>query len=236
MYFISGAQNRKLIWSHSKSLTSRQSVLYSFQAMFNFPQSAVNLLLNDQSGIGLHPHPAGRDIEPEHRILHLTHKTIVDCLAGSHLVSIASTFQQSFRSRVCDVKAEFGWTEFPCLLEFLKSEMLCAAVEALCGEQLLALNPGFVDDFWALDKGMPYFLKQYPSWILHTALRARMRCVMYVKRWHRYAKIRMQSDVNSSRGSLYGSKLMEKRQEYSSKMKSLDEDALACADLGLIWA
>ena len=211
--------------------------IFVFRSFFDMPVKATKFYAKDDSGVAIHPRSTST-VEPDQRIFHFTHQTMAKYFAGRHLASLMACFESNLRRRVIVFQKDSSWTQFPCLFALLQSEMFRAVVNAMCGEYLLSANPEFVRDFWIVDRYNPYFMKQYPKWLLPTATKARRRCIEAIKKWHVYAKKHSSEepvDANCSIDPWYGTKMMRIRQEYSSKMKSLDADALASTDYGLIF-
>ena len=65
------------------------------------------------------------------------------------------------------------WSQLPDLFAFMQDELFPTAVEAMYGETLLSVNPKFVSDFWAFNKGLPYLAKGHPCWMVPSAYQAR---------------------------------------------------------------
>lgn len=71
------------------------------------------------------------------------------------------------------------------------------------------------------------------------AFSARESCLQTVKKWHRFAN-EYQKEASSESGddadAIFGTKRFRERQDLFSKMEHINADAIASADLGLIWA
>lgn len=130
------------------------------------------------------------------------------------------------------------WTEIPDLYGFVQGQLIGPAVEAMCGPALLDQNPTFGDDFWKLDHDIFYYFKAYPKWLAPRAHQNRAKVLNSVKRWHTFARDNFDESCVEPDGHdrFYGSPLMRTRQDYLSKVDSLDSDAIASQDLGLLWA
>ena len=205
--------------------------------MFKTPKGALEFYKSDNSGISLQPHP-NSNIMPEHRIYYHTHKATVDFLSGTQLKSLASCFQANLRKRIDDSHIGYDWIDMPDLFSFLQSEILYAALESFCGPHMLSLNPTFVEDFWNFDRGMIHLLKRYPRWLIPQSWSLREKCLDAVKKWHTFAKEHGDETMeypDNAQDPVYGTKLMRARQEYFSKMSPMTTDAIASADLGIIW-
>lgn len=237
VYLLSGSDNLNSIWKNSKWLTSKAGVLIAVGNMFKTPKDALKFYESDNSGINLQPHPDS-NVMPEHRIYYHTHKATVDFLSGSHLKSLASSFQVNLRKRIHNSDIGYDWVDRPDLFLFLQSEIFYAALESLCGPHMLSLNPTFVEDFWNFDKGMIHLLKGYPRWLIPGSWSLREKCLDAVKKWHAFANEygdETMAKADNAQDPIYGTKLMRARQDYFSKMSSMTADAIASADLGIIW-
>ena len=238
LYLVSGTQNLKLVWKKSQFLSSKLQVLIGVGTLFGTSKDVLEFYEFDDSGINTLPHPNSR-IQPENRIHHITHKTTVELLAGKHLKSLARSFQHILKKRVSNLEVGSDWIDMPDLLSLLQSHMFSAAVEGMCGPYFLSLNPDFAQNFWDFDGYMPCILKGYPRFLKPAAWQARDKCLASVKKWHTYLKQHDPHglvDMENVQDPYYGTTLMRARQNYSLKMKAMTADAIASADLGLIWA
>ena len=237
LYLISGTQNLRIVWKKSQHLSSKVQVLIGVGTLFGTSKDALEFYETDNSGVHPIPH-SGTKVQPENRIHYLTHKTVTQLLAGKYLLSLAQSFQSILENRISNLEVTSGWTDMPDLLSFLQAHMFAAAVEGMCGPYLLALNPDFSEDFWSFDRYMPYILKGYPRILKPTAWRARDNCLKSVKKWHTFVKHHDDdtTQMANAQDPHYGTALMRARQDYFSKMRPMTADAIASADLGLIWA
>ena len=238
LYLVSGSQYLKLVWKESKCLSSKVQVLIGVGTLFGTSKNVLDFYESDDSGVNHLPHPKS-NIQPENRIHYFTHKITIELLAGKHLQSLAESFGSILKRRIHNLEVASDWTHMPDLVLLLQSHMFSAAVEGMCGPHLLSLNPNFARDFWDFDGRMPYILKGYPRFFIPAAWRARDRCLESIKKWHSYIKNQHTTgpaDATNPQDPLYGTALMRERQIYSSKMKPMTPDAIASADLGLIWA
>ena len=75
--------------------------------------------------------------------------------------------------------------------------------------------------------------------IIPKAFKARERCLQVVQELHQSTN-RYSKDGASANGdevmSVFGSKQFRTRQKHFSEMEHMNDDAVASADLGLIWA
>lgn len=207
------------------------------ERFFGTTKRALRFYNEDDSGISLQPHPESR-IEPEHRVYYHTHKVTQEFMSGPGLAVFTSRFQDSLRTQISKSEINENWVELPDLFSFLRDMLSTAAVTTMCGPSLLALSPNMVQDLWDFDRSLPSFFKGYPRWLAPKAWKSRQRCLDNFKRWQAFAAQNFDNSCIGKDGHdpYYGAPLMRSRQEYFSKMESLDQDALASENVGLMWA
>ena len=193
---------------------------------------------SDDSGINFRPHP-GTKVKAKDRIFHLTHKVLGDLLTGTGLKPLSHRFEKNLRQQISNDEIGHEWQEFPDLYLFMRTRIFRAAVESLCGPYLLSFSPTFVDDFWEFDNSILKFLKGFPWIMMPKAFKARERCLQAVQDWHQFAN-RYPKDGTSESGdevdAVFGSKQFRTRQNHFLEMEHMNDQAIASADLGLIWA
>lgn len=236
MSFVTGPDNIAVIFK-SKVLDARAVTCFSLKNFFDTPDSAMKIYFADSTGIN--PQPQGSDsILPKDRYYYLTRKTTVGFFNGPGLKHFGNRFGALLTRKIGQLDLGTDWTEHEDLYAFVQKLLIDPAIEALCGPVLLEQSPNFVKDFWQFDIDMYYFFKGYPRFLAPRAWRNRTRVLRSLKNWHAFARDNFDDSCIESDGHdrFYGSPLMRSRQEYLPKIDSLDDDALASQDLGLIWA
>ena len=234
--FVTGADNIIAVW-RSKVLEAREVTSFSLRYFFNTPKAAMKIYRTDDSGINLQPHPSS-NVPFQDRYYFHTRKDTVGFFNGPGLKHIASRFQELLRKQVSQLEVQHNWVEFMDLYSFIQDLLTAPAIEAMCGPTLLDQSPMFVEDFWRLDKDILSFFKGCPRWLAPRAWKNREKLLASLKNWHAYARENFDESCVEADGHdrFYGSPLMRSRQNYLPKIDSLDADALASQDLGLIWA
>ena len=180
----------------------------------------------ENSGITHDPHPRS-STRPENRVFYLMHKATVDCLAGSHLVSSASSFQVALEKQIKNAPIGNEWLEMPDLFAFLQPYISHSTIEAMCGPNFVSDFPKFVEDFWRFNSNMPKLLQGWPRWLAPKAWQARDRCIATMATWRR---MNLQNLHHFS-----GNKMIPTRWDYFSKMQGISDNGIACSDLGILW-
>lgn len=85
----------------------------------------------DVSGIWETPLPHS-DVPLEHRLWHLTHQPITDCLSGSNLDAFTESFQKTLRWRIERCPIGDNWLEVSDLYDFVYIEVIHVQLELLC--------------------------------------------------------------------------------------------------------
>ncbi|MCJ1394726.1 hypothetical protein MMC18_007606, partial [Xylographa bjoerkii] len=235
LYFVTGSDNIISVW-RSEILEAREVTSFSLRYFFNTPKAAMKIYLTDDSGIGLQPHPSST-IPYKDRYYFHNRKTTVGFFSGPELKSNAYRFQDLLQSQILHLDIGHDWVEYPDLYLFVKELLTAPAIEALCGPELIGQTPSFAEDFWKLDSDIYYFFKCCPRFLMPQAWRNREILLTGIKKWHAYARENFQESLVEADGHdrIYGSPLMRSRQEYLSQVDSLDADALASQDLGLLY-
>jgi len=233
---VSGSDNIISVW-RSKALEAKAVACFSLRYFFNTPRRAMKIYHTDSSGINLQPHPNSNTPFKDRYYFH-TRRDMVGFFSGPGLKHFSNRFQSLLRRQISQVDVGHEWIEFADLYSFVQDLLIGPAIEAMCGPTLIAQNPTFVDDFWKFDSDLLYFFKGCPRWLAPRAWRNRNRILGSLKTWHAYAREHFDESCIEADGhdQFHGSPLMRSRQNYLPKIYSLDADALASQDLGLIWA
>lgn len=132
------------------------------------------------------------------------------------------------------------WVDVPDFYAWWTHRLFAAAITALCGPHLVALNPGFVEDFWDYMASWPTISKFYPRALAPGAYAARQRILDAIKRWHAYARQHSDYCDNGPEApawdEYWGSAWLKVRQQWGQDTGSMNDDALASEDLALITA
>lgn len=131
--------------------------------MFGMPKRAVSFYMCDDSGSNRIPNQ-GSDIRPEHRIELLTHSTITKFLTGPSLKTLCQRFTENLVVELSNASISYMWQDLPDLNSIFESEVLRAALNAMCGPLLVSLNPDFTRDFFEMENGMSRLAKHFPRW------------------------------------------------------------------------
>lgn len=135
-------------------------------------------------------------------------------------------------------ESEYEWKAMPDWAAFVQNTVGAALIESVFGKTLLDLNPGFVEDAFALDSGIPWLARGLPRWAAPGVWAARDRMIMGVKKWYTVAREGFDGalvDEDGDGDPYWGSELTRYRQRVLSKMPGHDDDVLARNDVGLVW-
>ena len=233
--FVTGSDNITALW-RSKDLDAQAVTSFSLKEFFSTPDPSMKVYHGDKSGVNPQPHPKS-NVAAKDRYYYQNRKAIVGFFNGPGLKTMGNRFSVLLTQEIRQLGLDSQWTEQDDLYEFVRKLLIGPAVEAMCGPVLLSQNPNFGDDFWRLDHDILYFFKAYPRWLIPRAFQNRAKLLRNVKDWHAIAHDNFESAHLESDGHdrFYGAPLMRTRQEYLPKL-SLDADAIASQDLGLLWA
>lgn len=238
VFIVSGRENVAAIWRNSTWINSKASVCLVIHQVFKTPRQAMEAYYSDDSGINIRPHP-GTTVNAKDRIFHLTHKVLNNLLTGPGLKPLTTRFEANLRRQFSNDEIGHEWKEYPDLYLFMRTKIFRAAVESMCGPYLLRLSPTFVDDFWEFDHHILNFFKRFPRFMMPKAFSARENCLQAIRQWHQFANEHREessSESGDDADTAFGTKQLRARQDYFLKMEHMNADAIASADLGLIWA
>ena len=236
MYFVSGAENIKTIFKNEHvALPVGAGVIVFLKNIFALPPSALKIFEADDSGMRTHPTPWST-VNEDYRIYHLTHKMTTQLMSGPGLKPLASRFSANLSSLIRNMDVSLDWQDLPDMYSFIRGPVFRAAVESMCGPNILLINPTFERDFWDFDDHVLHLLKRYPRWLVPHAWKSREKCIQAVANWHHYAKDACQNLDTKEYEPQFGAKHMRARQLCFSRMKGMTAAALATLDLGILWA
>ena len=236
--FVTGPDNIAAIW-RSKGLDAKAVTCFTLKSFFDTPDRAMKIYFTDNTGINPQPHASDNNrTAPKDRYYYLTRQTTVGFFNGPGLKHFGNRFGTMLTREVGQLDLGSDWIQHDNLYDFIRKLIIGPAIEAMCGPVLLEQTPTFTDDFWKFDRDMLYFFKGYPRWLAPRAWQNRAKVLNSLKSWHAYARDNFNESCIESDGHdrFYGSPLTRARAEYLPKIDSLDADALASQDLGLIWA
>lgn len=241
LYLVSGADNYLALFSSkaSRCMNTKAAVLLALENLFGTPSNIIPFYAADNSGVNSTPVPWSR-VKPEHRITYLQTRAAHKYLSGPGLAHMTEFYLNVLKQWFQNRQIGSEWVDHPDLYRFLQDTVFRAAVEAMCGQHLLAQSPTFVDDFWEFVDSVPTLIKGLPRWLSPRPYRVRGRLLDAIKRWHNLAHAKSDSSKigadDPEWDPYFGSKLIRARQEYSRNMPFLNVDALAAEDLGLLFA
>jgi hypothetical protein len=240
MYIISGPELVAAFFKATKETNGHFGTTIAMEHAFGMPRKAAAFYGADDSGLLPSPALNAKTTRPEDRIFYIIHKMVNTHLSGPSLTPITARFQENLAKKVSQPSdIGYDWVKIPNLYSFLQGQVLEAAVRSIMGDYILSLNPTFIADFWAYDRGMRKLFLRTPRWWDPAIYRARDKMLENVMRWHKYAHEHcdvwnVPEDVEWE--PYFGSKFSRVRQTTFLKMKALDDTARAAEDVGLLWA
>ncbi len=239
MYFITGAQNIRAIFSNDRTtISAKEGPIHALKVLFPVPKQTIALYEADDSGVGAQPR-LWSTVHPDHRVYHALYKISTETLSGSSMQPIADRFMVKLFSLIRESEIGQDWVAMSDLSSFIKEPLFQAAVESICGPHLFALNPNLAQDFWAFDKEVVPLCKGYPRWLSLGSSKARDKCVEAMRKWNRHAREHFKTEKPNSDAefeSLLGTRFVRARKEFYSKLEAFTDDAIDVLDLGAIWA
>lgn len=239
--FISGASNLNALLRQSRDLTTVPNAMFVVEGAFGSPAATRHIYADDDTGLLPQPREGSHPIASHNRIHYLSHKAMHSGLTGIGLAELADHFVTNLIVELQENTAisSDDWVDIPDFYGLIKSSIFKASTTALCGPHLLALNPGFTEDFWDFDTRITGLFKRIPRWIIPKSYRVRDRLHTAIMKWHKFANEHLDWNDESLPEKQYeeyfGAKIMRSRQHYMSEIDGMRADAAAATDLGMIW-
>jgi len=237
-YFIQDRHSVAALWKQNKLSSPIEPYVLVLKYFFGMKKDALSVYKKDDSG-PFHKPFAGSVVEPRNRIDWITHREILKGLTGPGLEPLTTRTAKAMVEWMNKSPVRDDWVEYPDLMHFFQGLIGSSIFESLAGPALFKLNPTFSDDFWKFDKFVPKFAKGIPDFLIAGSAQIRESLLEGLKKYYSHA--RMHHDVSdvidhSSFDPFWGSGLMRARQSTFSTVDHQDDDSIASADLGLLWA
>ncbi|KAL5325740.1 hypothetical protein ACEPPN_006870 [Leptodophora sp. 'Broadleaf-Isolate-01'] len=238
IYFISGAQSMRAIFSRSRDLSTKPLLLKILASAFGLPTSDARIFESDNSGMYHKPSP-GPEVAPDRRLFHNSHRLFSQELTGQSLAELFRQFIRIFGLRLRKKSDEIGdWAEIPDIFGFIRDEAFIATTVAPCGENLLKFSADFAKDFWLFDAWVPKLVIEIPRWLIPKGFAVRDNVLQSIMKWHEFSDKNFDSAGEISDDVLwepvYGHKLMRERAKMY-KPTGLSAMGRAANDLGMVW-
>ena len=201
-------------------------------------KEALSVYEKDDSGPFNKPF-LGSKVEPRNRIDWITHREILKGLTGAGLEPLTKRTTKAIVGRMNNTPVKQDWVEYPDLMKFFQQLVGTSIMENLASPALFELNPNFSDDFWKFDKFLPKFAKGIPDYLVPGSSQVRKSLLDGLKRYYLHAREHYDTsgfDADGDFDPYWGSGLMKARQSTLLAVDNQDDDSVASADLGLIWA
>jgi hypothetical protein len=208
-----------------------------FQTLFNGPQKIADVLMKDDSGIGVKPYP-GTDVHPGRRLMRNQVVFFGDAFNKSGMDEMVPRFVKSVEKWCEGSNIGNDWTSLPDLYTWLRDVLFRAGVESVFGEHLLRLSPDLANDFWEYDDNIQFFALGMPKWWNPDAVKARDRCAEAMRRWRQHAMNNEDKGIpdNASWNPVWGLGAIKRRNTLLDATEGLfDEEGRMAIDLALLW-
>ena len=238
MFLVQGAQEIASVLKCSETSAATTVHVFFLKHIFGMPDQALKLYASDDSGCHTQPQPSS-NVKPEDRIDYITHQALSRFLAGPGLKPFFNRFTEGIILQLRCLRVGGDWIAMEDLWTLFQSTITPAALEAMCGSDLLALVPTFAEDLWAYDSAIPDLVRGLPRWWVPGSYAKRDKMLRHIKNWHAFAKSRFHESHIGPDGDWdphFGSEFMRSRQKTFPTMNGMTRDAMAASDLGAIWA
>ncbi|KAI1338398.1 cytochrome P450 [Xylariaceae sp. FL0016] len=244
--FVPHGESVTALFKNSRDLHAKRVALEAMEHSFGMPHADVERVEADNSGVAAEPAPGFEpDVwDPSKRFFYQVHRDMQQQLQGGPLNVMTAHFLEKYAARVQAKLEDEGiglgeWVEYEDLYAFMRDDLFCAAVQALCGERIFQVAPTFCEDFWAFDGHLSTIFKRLPRWLAPKAWASRDRLLDHVRRWHADARAHFDWEddeaVNAPWEPVYGARMIRSRQQMYRRLGQSD-DGNAAMDVGMIWA
>ena len=236
VYMVHGSKNIQEIFRNQR-LTMTRAYGIALKHCFGMKSEAVEVYMSDTSGARQKPIP-GSKVPDDARIGLLTHQNLSSIFSGTGLERITGRFEDAFKERLHNLPIGDGWNHFPDFTSFVETQIGAPILRALFGRRLLDQS-GFLESLFVYDRHIMNLARRLPFLLAPRAYRARRRVLRSIKTWHQEVKQAEHADdapYDKRKDSAWGSDTMRDRHRILSQITRQDADALASADLALIWA
>ena len=232
VYLITGAKNAQEVLRSAGHFGNEELVLRVLPQLDGVTKKDVQAYKNDRSGRGQKP----LDNTPEQdRIWAPSQKIITDHLSSS---AATATMMEKFSELMTDVfqKRPQGEWETLSLWQFVRTELVEAAIVALAGTKLMELNPGFVEALWAYDDSIYPLLFGVPQFLYKKGYEKRDRFHEMGERWQEYAFANYDFDgPDDDWEEIFGTRFVRLHAKLL-KEKGFDRRSRSGMALGAIWS
>jgi hypothetical protein len=204
---------------------------------FGMHDRALTIYRADDSGAAPTPNANSKVLE-HNRVDHLSHQGFKRAFTGPGLAPTAQRFIKDLSRRCEELDITTEWTEMPDLVDFFRTIHGSSLLQAVFGPSLLEINPDFIKDVWKFDDSIPWLARVVPFFVNPEPYRVRERLRNQLKKWYKYAREHFtdSSIYQDGDGDPYwGSELIRYQQKKYLQVDNYDDDALASADLALVW-
>ncbi|KAF2119899.1 cytochrome P450 [Lophiotrema nucula] len=236
-YLLEDRDTVRKLWKIQLLSSPIPFYVHVLKHFFGMHDRALATYRADDSGAFSKPFINSNVLE-RNRVDHFTHQGFKKAFTGPALAPTAQRFMQDLARRCEGLKISNEWTEMPDMVKFFRAVHGAALLQAIFGPSLLQINPSFVEDVWKFDDSIPWLARVVPFFINPEPHRARNRVRDQLKKWYQYAREHFTEDCVYEDGDgdpYWGSELIRHQQKKYLQADNYDDDALASADLALVW-
>ncbi|KAF1849695.1 cytochrome P450 [Cucurbitaria berberidis CBS 394.84] len=237
LYLFQDRDTVRRLWKAQSLSSPIPFYVHVLKHFFGMHNRALTTYRADNSGASPTPNNNSNVLE-KNRLDYLTHEGFKRAFTGPALAPTARRYMKDLARRCEDLNVSDDWTDMPDLVQFFRTVHGAALLQAVFGPSLLKINPDFMDDAWKFDDSIPWLARLVPSFVNPEPYRTRERLRNQLKRWYKYARENFSDDCIYEDGDgdpYWGSELIRYQQKKYLQADNFDDDALASADLALVW-
>ncbi|KAF2267291.1 cytochrome P450 [Lojkania enalia] len=236
-YLFEDRETVRHLWKSASLSSPIDFYVHVLRYFFGMHERALKTYKSDNSGPFARPFP-GSNVTQKNRVDYLTHEGFKRAFTGPGLGPKTTRYVNLLEQRLESLPLTTQWTEMPDLLQFFRMVHGAALLEVVFGPALSKVNPGFLHDIWVFDDSVALLARLVPSFLFPEPYRVRKRLHNQLKRWYVYARNTFHESCIYEDGDgdpYWGSELIRYQQRMYLQADDYDDDALAAADLALVW-
>lgn len=237
VYILNGPENIARIWKYKTQITTPAFHSFILIRIFGMNPKSANMYDKDNSGITAKPLPQS-NVAHHNRVDFRLHEIVYKVLNGKYLTNLYRRWSTSLLTRLEQLPITDDWNELPDIMAFFLPPLTGALTEAVAGPILEKLNPNFIKDFIEFLPYFPNLVTGVSKWWLPRPYALQKSLLSDVKQWQDIARANFKSsdiDADGDADPWWGSACMRERHEFFLGVDNWDHDAIAAAELGLLW-
>ena len=184
VYLVSGPRNVQTIFGRGHKMVNEDVMLHNvLPVLYRMPKSDIKRFAEDKSGRGKVPAPGSENTSQDQRYWAAYEHVHTEYLARTqHLEPMIKYFRYEFSKALDKTPISDDWKTLS-VTALCRHEVAECAISTLLGPNVFALNPGFLDAFWAFDDNVFTLTLGFPKWLDPRPYRVQDRFLLMMDRY-----------------------------------------------------